>query len=146
MVIDRLARERAMGERGRFKGLELRLGSLHRLLADPAAAAVIDQTTGGNWQMSCRLLEITALHIDNIGFPRLATSYCDAPARFSGETVKVNTQSNLSCGCIDKSRGNVSIQRDWRVRARGRLHCGGSPNAAGMTINDKNKGTCNECN
>ena len=129
MVIDHLAREGAMGVRGLSKALDLPLGSTHRLLADLAAEAVIEQTTGGNWQLSYRLLEITDLQIDHVGFPRLARPYCDALARFSGETVNVNILSNLSCVCIDKVRGNESMQLDWRVGARGPLHCGGSAKA-----------------
>ena len=124
MVIDHLAREGAMGVRGLSKALDLPLGSTHRLLADLATEAVIEQTTGGNWQLSYRLLEITDLQIDHVGFPRLARPYCDALARFSGETVNVNILSNLSCVCIDKVRGNESMQLDWRVGARGPLHCG----------------------
>jgi len=128
-VIDRLARDGAMGVRAIAGTLDLPLGSTHRLLADLAGEHIIEQTPDGQWQLSYRLLEITDRQIDHVGFPRMARPWCDALARFSGETVNVNVLSSLSCVCIDKVRGNEAMQLDWRVGARGPLHCGGSAKA-----------------
>ena len=129
LLIDRLAREGAMGVRGLAKALDLPVGSTHRLLADLAAEAVIEQTAEGNWQLSYRLFEIADLQFDQVGFPRMARPFCEGLAKFSGETVNVNALSNLSCVCIDKVRGNESMQLDWRVGAHGPLNCGGSAKA-----------------
>jgi DNA-binding IclR family transcriptional regulator len=128
-VADHLARNGAMGVRALAKALDLPLGSVHRLLADLAAERVIEQTPDGAWQMSYRLIEIVDLQIDQVGFPRIARPHCDALARFSGETVNLNILSSLSCVCIDKVRGNEAMQLDWRIGARGPLHCGGSAKA-----------------
>ena len=128
-LIDHLARNGAMGVRALARALDMPLGSLHRLLADLAAERVVEQTAEGNWQMSYRLIEIVDLQIDQVGFPRIARPHCDMLARISGETVNLNILSGLSCVCIDKVRGNESMQLDWRIGARGPLHCGGSAKA-----------------
>ncbi|MCX7301868.1 MAG: IclR family transcriptional regulator [Rhodobacterales bacterium] len=128
-VVDHLARNGAMGVRALAKALDLPLGSVHRLMIDLAAERVVEQTADGAWQMSYRLIEIVDFQIDQVGFPRIARPHCDALARFSGETVNLNILSSLSCVCIDKVRGNESMQLDWRIGARGPLHCGGSAKA-----------------
>ncbi len=128
-IIGKLAQDGAAGTRSLAKALELPLGSTHRLLADLAEQNVIEQSADGNWQLSFRLLEIVDLQIDLVGFPRMARPYCDALAKFSGETVNINVLSNLSCVCIDKARGNESMRFDWRIGSRGPLHCGGSAKA-----------------
>lgn len=128
-VVDHLARNGAMGVRALAKALDLPLGSVHRLLIDLAAERVVEQAADGAWQMSYRLFEIVDVQIDQVGFPRIARPHCDALARFSGETVNLNILSSLSCVCIDKVRGNESMQLDWRIGARGPLHCGGSAKA-----------------
>ena len=118
-----------MGVRALAKALDLPTGSTHRLLAELAAEHVIEPAKGTDWQLSYRLMEIVDQQIDLVGFPRIARPYCDGLAKFSGETVNINMLSGLSCVCIDKVRGNESMQLDWRIGARGPLHCGGSAKA-----------------
>ena len=128
-MIDLLARDGAKGVRALSKALALPLGSTHRLVGELAQENIIEETPDGQWQLSYRLLEIADQQIDLVGFPRIARPYCDGLARFSGETVNINVLTNLTCVCIDKVRGNDSMQLDWRIGARGPLHCGGSAKA-----------------
>lgn len=128
-MIDFLARDGAKGVRGLSRALDMPLGSTHRLVSELAQEKVIEETLDGQWQLSYRLLEIADQQIDLVGFPRIARPYCDGLARFSGETVNINVLTNLTCVCIDKVRGNDSMQLDWRIGARGPLHCGGSAKA-----------------
>jgi len=106
--------------------LELPVGSVHRLLLDLAEENVVERNAEGAWQLSYRLLEITDLQLDGVGFPRLARPFCEAMAEATRETVNVNALSGDACVCIDKVRGNEGMQLDWRIGSRGPLYCGGS--------------------
>ena len=128
-VLDLLARKGALGVRGVAQALDLPVGSVHRLLLDLAEENVVERNADGAWQLSYRLLEITDIQLDGVGFPRLARPYCEAMAEATRETVNVNVLSGDACVCIDKVRGNEGMQLDWRIGSRGPLYAGGSAKA-----------------
>ncbi|MCC5973418.1 MAG: IclR family transcriptional regulator [Rubellimicrobium sp.] len=128
-VMDLLARKGGMGVRALATALNLPVGSVHRLLQELAAEKVVEQTEGGGWALSYRLLEIVDLQFDNVEIPRLVRPYVEELAKLSGETVNLNILSGDDCVCIDKLRGNENMQLDWRIGSRGPLHCGGSAKA-----------------
>lgn len=128
-VLDLLARRGALGVRGVAQQLELPVGSVHRLLLELAEENVVERNADGAWQLGYRLLEITDLQLDGVGFPRLARPFCEAIAEATGETVNVNVLSGDACVCIDKVRGNEGMQLDWRIGSRGPLYAGGSAKA-----------------
>lgn len=128
-VLDLLARKGAMSARNVSQQLTLPVGSVHRMLVDLADENVVERNAKGMWQLSYRLLEITDLQLDGVKLPRLARPFCEAIAEETHETVNVNVLSGDSCVCIDKVRGNESMQLDWRIGSRGPLHCGGSAKA-----------------
>ena len=128
-VLDLLARKGALGVRAVAQQLELPVGSVHRLLLELAEENVVERNVDGAWQLSYRLLEITDLQLDGVGFPRLARPFCEAIAAATRETVNVNILSGDACVCIDKVRGNEGMQLDWRIGSRGPLYAGGSAKA-----------------
>jgi len=128
-VIDLLAKRGEMGVRAVSMALELPVGSIHRLLIDLEAESVVERGTQGAWRLANRLLGIVDLQLEGLGFHRLAHPFCETIAAEVGETVNVNALSGDGCVCIDKVRGNERMQLDWRVGARGPLHCGGSAKA-----------------
>ncbi len=128
-VLDLLARKGALGVRGIAQQLDLPVGSVHRLLLELAEENVVERNADGAWQLGYRLLEITDLQLDGVGFPRLARPYCEAIAEVTRETVNVNVLSGDACVCIDKVRGNEGMQLDWRIGSRGPLYAGGSAKA-----------------
>jgi DNA-binding IclR family transcriptional regulator len=128
-VLDLLARKGALSARAVSLQLTLPVGSVHRLLVDLADERVVERNAKGAWQLSYRLLEITDLQLDGVKLPRLTRPFCEAIAETTHETVNVNVLSGDGCVCIDKVRGNESMQLDWRIGSRGPLHCGGSAKA-----------------
>ena len=128
-VLDLLARKGALGVRAVAQQLALPVGSVHRLLLDLAEENAVERNTEGTWQLSYRLLAITDLQLDGVGFPRLARPFCEKMAEATHETVNVNALSGSACVCIDKVRGNEGMQLDWRIGSRGPLYCGGSAKA-----------------
>jgi len=128
-VLDLLARKGALGVRSVAQHLALPVGSMHRLLLELAEENVVERNAEGAWQLSYRLLEITDLQLDGVGFPRLARPFCEAIAEATRETVNVNVRSGDACVCIDKVRGGDGMQLDWRIGSRGPLYCGGSAKA-----------------
>lgn len=128
-VLDLLARKGALTARGVSQQLTLPVGSVHRMLVDLADEKVVERNAKGAWQLSYRLLEITDLQLDGVKLPRLTRPYCEAIAEQTHETVNVNVLSGDNCVCIDKVRGNESMQLDWRIGSRGPLYCGGSAKA-----------------
>lgn len=128
-ILDLLARKGALGVRAVAQQLSLPVGSVHRLLLELAEESVVERNEAGAWRLSYRLLEITDLQLENVGFPRLARPFCEAIAAATGETVNVNVLSADACVCIDKVRGNQGMQLDWRIGSRGPLYCGGSAKA-----------------
>ncbi len=127
--LDLMARKGPQGVRGVAQHLSLPVGSVHRLLLDLAEENVVERNAEGSWQLSYRLLEITDLQLDGVGFPRLARPFCEAIAEATRETVNLNVLSGDACVCIDKVRGNEGMQLDWRIGSRGPLYCGGSAKA-----------------
>jgi DNA-binding IclR family transcriptional regulator len=128
-VLDLLARKGPLGVRGVAQQLSLPVGSVHRLLLDLAEENVVERNPEGAWQLGYRLLEITDVQLDGVGFPRLARPFCEAIAEATRETVNVNVLSGDACVCIDKVRGNARMQLDWRIGSRGPLYAGGSGKA-----------------
>lgn len=128
-VLDLLARKGALSARGVSQQLSLPVGSVHRLLVDLSEEKVVERNPRGAWQLSYRLLEITDLQLDGVKLPRLTRPFCESIAETTQETVNVNVLSGDNCVCIDKVRGNESMQLDWRIGSRGPLHCGGSAKA-----------------
>lgn len=128
-VLDLLARKGALGVRAVAQQLDLPVGSVHRLLLDLSEENVVERNADGAWQLGYRLLEITDLQLDGVGFPRLARPFCEAIAEATRETVNVNVLSGEACVCIDKVRGSEGMQLDWRVGSRGPLYAGGSAKA-----------------
>lgn len=128
-VLDLLARKGALGVRAVAQQLALPVGSVHRLLLELAVEKVVERNGDGIWQLSYRLLEITDLQLDVVGFPRLARPFCEAIAEVARETVNINVLSGDACVCIDKVRGSEGMQLDWRIGSRGPLYCGGSAKA-----------------
>ncbi|WDR03462.1 IclR family transcriptional regulator [Devosia algicola] len=135
-VLDLLARKGALGVRSVAQQLDLPVGSIHRLLNDLEAEAAVERNAEGTWQLGYRLLDIVELQLDGLGFQRLARPFCEAIAAAVGETVNVNVTSGDGCVCIDKVRGNESMQLDWKVGSRGPLHCGGAAKAILAFLSD----------
>jgi DNA-binding IclR family transcriptional regulator len=128
-VLDLLARKGALGVRAVAQQLDLPVGSVHRLLLDLSEENVVERNAEGAWQLGYRLLAITDMQLDGVGFPRLARPFCEAIAEATGETVNVNVLSGDACVCIDKVRGGAGMQLDWRIGSRGPLYAGGSAKA-----------------
>ena len=128
-VMDLLARRGPLGVRAIAQQLSLPLGSIHRILVDLAAEAVVEQTPAAEWELSYRLLAITGVQLDRIEFSRLARPYCERIAEATRETVNVSVISGLAGVCVDKVRGNEGMQLDARIGSRGPLHCGGAGKA-----------------
>jgi len=128
-VIDLLARRGPLGVRAVAQQLALPLGSVHRILVDLAAEAIVERTPSGEWELSYRLLTITGLQLDRLEFARLARPYCERIAEATRETVNVSAVSGMTGVCIDKVRGTEGMQLDARIGSRGPLYCGGAGKA-----------------
>jgi IclR family acetate operon transcriptional repressor len=128
-VMDLLSRRGPLGVRAVAQQLSLPLGSVHRILIDLAAEAIVERTPDGEWELSYRLLTITGLQLDRLEFSRLARPYCERIAEATRETVNVSALSGGTGVCIDKVRGNEGMQLDARIGSRGPLYCGGSGKA-----------------
>jgi len=94
-VIDLLARRGPLGVRAVAQQLALPLGSVHRILVDLAAEAIVERTPSGEWELSYRLLTITGLQLDRLEFARLARPYCERIAEATRETVNVSAVSGM---------------------------------------------------
>jgi len=128
-VIDLLAQKGPLGVRAVAQQLALPLGSVHRILVDLAAEAVVERTPSGEWELSYRLLTITGRQLDRVEFARLARPHCERIAEATRETVNVSAVSGTAGVCIDKVRGNEGMQLDARIGSRGPLYCGGAGKA-----------------
>lgn len=128
-VIDLLARRGPLGVRAVARQLALPLGSVHRVLIDLAAEAIVERTPSAEWELSYRLLTITGLQLDRLEFARLARPYCERIAEATRETVNVSAVSGMTGICIDKVRGTEGMQLDARIGSRGPLYCGGAGKA-----------------
>ena len=128
-VLDFLSRRGALGVRAVASGLDLPVGSVHRLLNDLAEEQVVERDADGAWRLAHRLLGIVDRQLESVGFHRLAHPFCEVIAAEVGETVNVNVLSGEGCVVIDKVRSNDRMQLDWRVGSRGPLYCGGSGKA-----------------
>lgn len=128
-VLDLLARKGALGVRAVAHELSLPAGSVHRLLADLEQEAAIERNATGAWQLGFRLLDIVELQLDGLQFQKLARPFCEAIAIEFGETVNLNAAANGGSVCVDKVRGNVQMQLDWRIGMHSPYHCGGSAKA-----------------
>jgi DNA-binding IclR family transcriptional regulator len=135
-VLDLLARKGPLGVRAVAQQLDLPVGSVHRLLLELDEENVVERNPEGAWQLGYRLLEITDLQLDGVGFPRLARPFCEAIAQATRETVNVNVLSGDACVCIDKVRGGEGMQLDWRIGSRGPLYAGGSAKAILAFLSD----------
>jgi IclR family acetate operon transcriptional repressor len=127
--MDLLARRGPLGVRAVAQQLSLPLGSVHRILIDLAAEAIVERTASGDWELSYRLLTITGLQLDRVEFAKLARPYCERIAEATRETVNISAVSGMAGVCIDKVRGTEGMQLDARIGSRGPLYCGGSGKA-----------------
>src|SRR3984893_16424072 len=128
-VIDLLARRGPLGARAVAQQLALPLGSVHRIIVDLAAEAIVERTASGEWELSYRLLTITGLQLDRLEFARLARHYCERIAEATRETVNVSAVSGTAGVCIDKVRGTEGMQLDARIGSRRALYCCGAGKA-----------------
>jgi DNA-binding IclR family transcriptional regulator len=129
-VLELLSHKGALGVRAIAGTLSLPIGSVHRLLNELAEEHVVEKDADGAWRLGHRLLGIVDQQLESVGFQRLARPYCEAIAADVGETVNVNVLFGDGCVVIDKVLGGSErMQLDWRVGARGPLHCGGSAKA-----------------
>lgn len=124
-IIDYLTRHGGQSVRGLARGLELPLGSTHRLLTDLEAEALIERTADDKWEVSYRLLHLAGLQYERIQLPQLARPLLEQLAAETRETAFLAVPSQDSIVYLDKVQSDQQMQLYVELGTRRPLHCTG---------------------
>jgi IclR family acetate operon transcriptional repressor len=124
-LIELLARRGALGMRPIARELDVPIGSLHRLLNDLAAQAVLERTADGEWQLSYRLLQIVGIQLERTNLPRLARPYLEQLAAETRETVFLAVPSHGEIVYLDKVQTDLQLQLNVELGTRRPMYATG---------------------